>query len=570
MHRMPSSIKISQQGSRHCYDVVVIGSGIAGLSYILQLLGLNPKLKIALVTKKSLQDSCTYYAQGGVAAAQSKQSVALHIADTLAAGDGLCHEEIVNAIAKHGFTSVKELIQYGVAFDQQGLNYDLVQEGGHSERRIFHVGDHTGAAIMNVLINAVSKKQQVTFFENHTVVNLITQNDYHAPQTFSEVIGAYVLDENSGKIDTFLAKVVVLATGGAGKVYRYTTNPDVATGDGIAMAYRAGARTGGMEFYQFHPTLLYHPTLNNFLITEALRGEGAYLLRSKTRERFMQHYAPKNMELATRDIVARAIFTEIELSDKNFVYLDIRHKNREFLQQRFPTIFDTLFKLGIDMSRDLIPVVPAAHYLCGGVLANQSGQTDIKRLYAIGEVAFTGFHGANRLASNSLLEGMVMAHYAAQDCMAWLDKPAVQRHKIKDWDSQSVVDLRRASQIHAHWRSLRGEMTSYAGIVRTEAGLRDLLKLIHIRRESIESYYWKHSITRDLIELRNITLVAELIVRSALHRKESRGTHFREDYPGQAMTAIHQNTDPVFISGESQQENEGGHCKLDQLANYEA
>lgn len=528
--------KISQRGSRQAFDVIVVGSGIAGLSFILQLLNLHPNLKIALVTKKSLQDSCTYYAQGGVATASNENSVALHIADTLAAGDGLCYEEVVDIIVKHGVNSIQELIQYGVGFDRQDQRYDLVQEGGHSERRIFHVGDHTGAAITNVLINAVSKKQQVTFFENHTVVNLITQKDYHAPQTFPEVIGAYVLNEISGKIDTFLARSVVLATGGAGKVYRYTTNPDVATGDGIAMAYRAGARTGNMEFYQFHPTLFYHPTLNNFLITEALRGEGAYLLHPNTLERFMGHYAPKKLELATRDIVARAIFTEIERSDRNFVYLDIRHKNREFLQQRFPTIFETLFKLGLDISRDLIPVVPAAHYLCGGVLANHSGQTDINRLYAIGEVAFSGLHGANRLASNSLLEGMVMAYYAAQDCIKWFAQAIVYRQEIKEWDSHSVLDIRRASQIHAHWRSLRGEMTSYAGIVRTAAGLRDLLKLIQVRRDLIENYYWKHTITRDLIELRNITLVAELIVRSALNRQESRGTHYREDYPEKQST----------------------------------
>lgn len=555
--------KISQQGTRHFYDVVVMGSGIAGLSYILQLLRINPTLKIALITKKNLQDSCTYYAQGGVATAHHTDSIALHIADTLAAGDGLCHEATVEAIIKHGATSIQELIEYGVEFDRQGQDYDLVKEGGHSERRIFHVGDHTGAAIAKVLINAVSKKNQVDFFENHIVVNLITQNECHGPQSFPEVIGAYVLDEKLGKIATFLTQVVILATGGAGKVYRYTTNPDVATGDGVAMAYRAGARTGGMEFYQFHPTLLYHPTLNNFLITEALRGEGAYLLRANTLDRFMQDYAPVQLELATRDIVARAIFTEIERSDKNFVYLDIRHKKPEFLQQRFPTIFETLFKLGIDMSRDLIPVVPAAHYLCGGVLTNYSGQTDIKRLYAIGEVAFTGLHGANRLASNSLLEGLVMAHHAANDSVKWLTQSAILRRDVKDWDSHSVIDLRRASQIHAHWRSLRGEMTSYAGIVRTEAGLRDLLKLIHIRRESIENYYWKHSITRDLIELRNITLVAELIVRSALHRKESRGTHYREDYPQHAKAILHQNTDLAFISGEQQQEDEIGHCKLD-------
>jgi len=527
----------SQRGEQFNFDVIVVGSGIAGLTYVLQLLKLNPALKIALVTKKSLQDSSTFYAQGGIATTNEEQAVALHVADTLAAGDGLCNLEAVKTIVEHGKVSIAQLIAQGVNFDRQDQDYHLVQEGGHSERRIYHVGDHTGAAVSTVLTAAVKQKKQVTFFEDHIVVNLITQNFTHKPASLPEVVGAYVLNEKTGKIDTFLANAVVLATGGAGKVFRYTTNPDVATGDGIAMAYRAGARVGGMEFYQFHPTLLYHPTLNNFLITEALRGEGAYLRHAVTHERFMQRYAPEKLELATRDIVARAIFTEIEHSDKNFVYLDVRHKPREFLQQRFPTIFETLLKLGIDMSRDLIPVVPAAHYLCGGVLADCSGHTDLTRLYAIGETAFTGLHGANRLASNSLLEGMVMGQLTAQASLSCLKTPVELRSEVKGWDSHSVIDKRRASQIHAHWRSLRGEMTSYAGIVRTEAGLHDLLKLIQIRRELIENYYWKHSITRDLIELRNITLVAELIVRSALHRKESRGTHFREDFPHHAAVA---------------------------------
>lgn len=527
----------SQRGGQYSFDVLVIGSGIAGLSYILQLLKINPNLQIALLTKKTLADSCTYYAQGGIASAVDTKSTDSHMADTISAGDGLCNQEAVATIIQNGCKNIQELIQRGVDFDQQDENYHLVQEGGHSERRIFHVGDHTGAAVSNILTDLVGAAKQVKILEFHTVVNLITQNAVHQPGSFPEVIGAYVMNEKTNQIDVFLANAVILATGGAGKVYRYTTNPDVATGDGVAMAYRAGARVGGMEFYQFHPTLLYHPLLNNFLITEALRGEGAYLRHPVTNERFMQRYAPEKMELATRDIVARAIFTEIEHSDKNFVYLDIRHKDREFLQKRFPTIFETLFKLGIDIGRDLIPVVPAAHYLCGGVLADCYGRTDLKRLYAIGETAFTGLHGANRLASNSLLEGAVMAQLAAEDSLKWIQSSVTRQNNIQDWDSQSVIDKRRASQIHAHWRSLRGEMTSYAGIVRTEAGLRDLLKLIQIRRELIENYYWKHSITRDLIELRNITLVAELIVRSALYRQESRGTHYREDFPNHLTQA---------------------------------
>jgi L-aspartate oxidase len=312
-------------------------------------------------------------------------------------------------------------------------------------------------------------------------------------------------------------------------VYRFTTNPNVATGDGVAMAYRAGARVEGLEFYQFHPTLLYHPTINNFLMSEALRGEEAYLRLPETGERFMQRYAPSTMELTTRDIVARAIFCEIEHSNYDYVHLDIRHKDKDFLQQRFPSIYRTLLEGGLDLSRDLIPVVPAAHYMGGGILTDVHGKTDLKRLFAIGETAFTGFHGANRLASNSLLEGIVMGRNLAHASLSTLNSSLNLYHSISDWDSRSVIDLRRASQINVHWRGLRGEMSSYAGIIRTEAGLRDQLKLVLARRDMIEEYYWKYSITRDLIELRNIILIAELIVRAALNRRESCGGHYRED-----------------------------------------
>jgi len=328
---------------------------------------------------------------------------------------------------------------------------------------------------------------------------------------------------------------VVLATGGAGKVYRYTSNPSVATGDGVAMAYRAGARVGGLEFYQFHPTLLYHPKINNFLISEALRGEGAYLRLPDTGERFMQRYAPEKMELATRDVVARAIFCEIEQSHHDYVCLDIRHKDPEFLKERFPMIYRTLLDVGIDISRDQIPVVPAAHYMGGGILSDIHGTTDLKRLFAIGETAYTGLHGANRLASNSLLEGVVMGRHAAQNCCPALESPTQLTKIVKEWDSAGVVDLRRASQLNVHWRGLRGEMSSYAGIIRTEAGLRDQLNLVLARRAMIEDYYWKYSITRDLIELRNIILIAELIVRSALNRRESRGGHYREDFASKSQ-----------------------------------
>ena len=522
----------SQQGIRQEFDVLVIGSGIAGLSYLLELCEKSPEIKIALIVKKTLKESNSYCAQGGIAAVTTKEDhIDDHIQDTLNAGGGLSRLPTVKNIISHGKEAIDMLVRHGVLLAKQNNIYELAQEGGHSARRIFHAGDHTGQAIMEALINAVSVHNNVTVFEYHIAVSLITQSELHTPGDHGEVLGAYVLDEAREKIDTFLAKAVVLATGGAGKVYRYTTNPETATGDGIAMAYRAGARCGNLEFYQFHPTLLYHHKVNNFLISEALRGEGAHLLNPMTHERFMTYYAPEKMELATRDIVARAIFSEIEKGNHNFVYLDIRHQKEAYLKNRFPMIFETLMKLNINMSKDLIPVVPAAHYLCGGVLADIHGRTDLKRLYAIGETAFTGLHGANRLASNSLLEGVIMGRLAAIQSEHDLKRPVVLQHHIRDWDSQHVMDLRRASQINVHWRGLRGEMTSYAGIVRTGAGLKDLLSLINTRREMIENYYCKHTITRDVIELRNIILVAKLMVMSALNRKESRGGHYREDYP---------------------------------------
>lgn len=525
---------LSQRGQRFEFDVVILGAGIAGLSYALELSALRPEVTIALLCKNSLTLSNSFYAQGGIAATVALQadSRAKHQQDTLNAGDGLCDVQVVNTIIDASAEAIAFLQRWGVQFDQQGNTFDLAREGGHSERRIYHIGDYTGAGIIEVLTQRVTTQPQIKIFTYHTAVNLITQIEKHRPGTAREVVGAYVLDEKAAVVHTFLAKMTVLATGGAGKVYRYTTNPDVATGDGVAMAYRAGARVGNLEFFQFHPTLLYHPTLNNFLISEALRGEGARLLAPQTGERFMQRYAPVELELATRDVVARAIFSEIETTGYNYVYLDSRHHAATYLQQRFPSIYERLLSVGIDMARDCIPVVPAAHYLCGGVLTDARGKTDLSRLYAIGEVAFSGFHGANRLASNSLLEAVVMGRFAAQDHAVFLLANDVIYHKpIYDWDSQSVVDLRRASQINAHWRGLRGEMTSYAGIVRTRHGLEDMSKLIAARKKMIEAYYWQHQITRDLIELRNIVLLAELIVRSALMRHESRGGHFREDCP---------------------------------------
>lgn len=523
----------SQQGETTAFDVLVIGTGLAGLHYCMQLLSLQPRLNIALISKAEANECNSRYAQGGIAAVLTKEdSLESHIADTLQAGDGLCYSPTVECMIHQGPDAIQQLQQYPVHFDKQtNGQYALAQEGGHSHRRILNCGDQTGLTTIEVLLNAARQHPQIHFFEHHIAVNLMTHYHPHRTDNQGQVYGAYILDCNNNKIHTFLSHCVVLATGGAGKTYRYTTNPMVATGDGVAMAYRAGARVGNMEFYQFHPTLLHHHSLNNFLISEAVRGEGGLLKNADTGQRFMQRYAPEQLDLATRDVVSRAIFNEIEQSHNGFVYLDITHQSQSFLKKRFPQIYRTLLSIGIDMSQDMIPVVPAAHYQCGGVLTDIDGQTDLKGLYAIGEVAFTGLHGANRLASNSLLEAVVMASNAARRSLKDITSPGKPLENIPNWSSPSEVNNRRASQINAHWRSLRGEMTSYAGIVRTEAGLHDLLELIMKRNQIIEEYYWKHSITRDFIELRNIILNAELIVRAALSRRESRGGHFREDFP---------------------------------------
>lgn len=523
----------SQQGKTFHFDVLVIGTGLAGLHYCLQLLALQPKIKIALISKAEAIECNSRYAQGGIAAVElPEDSLEAHISDTLLAGDGLCYLPAVEFIVRQGPEIIQQLKEYTVQFKKEpNGHFHLAQEGGHSHRRIFNCGDQTGLSVTQTLNLLAQQHEQITFFEHHVAVNLITQYHPHRTDSQGEVLGAYILDCQQHKVHTFLANCVLLATGGAGKTYRYTTNPMVATGDGVAMAYRAGARVGNMEFYQFHPTLLHHHSLNNFLISEAVRGEGGILKNPETGERFMLRYAPDQKELATRDVVARAIFSEIEQSQKGYVELDITHQSKDFLKKRFPQIYSTLMSIGIDMSQDMIPVVPAAHYQCGGVLTDVDGRTDLSRLYAIGEVAFTGLHGANRLASNSLLEALVMASNAARCTLKDISSPSKALETVNLWSAPVEVNNRRASQINAHWRGLRGEMTSYAGIVRTEAGLQDLLQLIMKRKRSIEEYYWKHCITRDFIELRNIVLNAELIVRAALARRESRGGHFREDFP---------------------------------------
>ena len=528
-----TTTSLSQEGETKTFDVLVIGTGLAGLHYAMQVASLQPKAQIALISKAEANECNSRYAQGGIAAVlASEDSLESHITDTLKAGDGLCYSPSVDALIRQGPKAIQELQHYSIPFKTEpNGHYTLAQEGGHSHRRIINCGDKTGRITIDTLLNKARTEPNLHFFEQHIAVNLITHYHPHRTDNQGEVFGAYVLDCVGNRIHTFLSRCVVLATGGAGKTYRYTTNPMVATGDGVAMAYRAGARIGNMEFYQFHPTLLHHHSLNNFLISEAVRGEGAVLKNADTDERFMFRYAPDQLELATRDIVSRAIFNEIETSQQGFVYLDITHHSKTFLKKRFPHIYATLLSIGIDMSEDKIPVVPAAHYQCGGILTDRDGRTDLKRLYAIGETAFTGLHGANRLASNSLLEAVVMASNAAQSSLKDINRPWKPSGNLLPWNSPTEVNRRRAGQINAHWRSLRGEMTSYAGIVRTEAGLQDLLQLIMMRHKIVEEYYWKHSITRDFIELRNILLNAELIVRSALSRRESRGGHYREDFP---------------------------------------
>jgi len=522
-----------QSGTSYQYDVLIIGSGLAGMHYALQLLEMQPKLKIAMICKANATECNSRYAQGGIAAVMDPiDTINEHIEDTLKAGAGLCFRPHVECIIQQGPQAIADLQKYDIPFntDKKG-GFDLAKEGGHSHRRVLNCGDHTGLSMIDRLYVQIQNHPNITVFENHIAVNLIVQHHPYRIDIQGEALGAYILDQTNFKIHTFLANVVVLATGGSGKVYRYTSNPEVATGDGVAMAYRAGARISNMEFYQFHPTLLHHPQLTNFLISEALRGEGAILRNADSGQRFMENYAPEHMELATRDIVSRAIFSEIEQSKNHFVYLDISHHPKSFLQKHFPHIYKTLYQLGIDISQDMIPVIPGAHYQCGGVVTDIDGRTDIKRLFAIGEVACTGLHGANRLASNSLLEAVVMAKNAAHASLNEACKGFKKVPDISAWQSPTTFNQRRASQINTHWKSLRNEMTAYVGIIRTAEGLEDLMQMVKIRSKIIEEYYWQHLITPDLVELRNIICVSELIVRSALARKESRGTHYREDYP---------------------------------------
>lgn len=512
------------------FDYIVIGSGIAGLTFALNA---ATKGTVALVTKRSIVDSNTAWAQGGVACVVSgEDSFDLHIRDTIECGAGLCHPDVVRMIVSEAPGAIRTLMDSGVHFDEREISegskeLDLGKEGGHSKRRILHSSDITGREIENRLAERVRAEPAITIFEHHMAVDLITTGKLgYAMQ--DSCVGVYVLDEKTGAVGVLRSDVTVLATGGCGKVYLYTTNPDIATGDGVAMAWRAGASVSNMEFVQFHPTCLYHPNAKSFLVSEAVRGEGARLVDGRGRA-FMERYDPRK-ELAPRDIVARAIDAEMKRTGGKCVYLDISHKDADFIRARFPNIYEKCLSLGIDITREPIPVVPAAHYQCGGVRTDLNGETSLRGLYAIGEAACTGLHGANRLASNSLLEALVMARRA-------FEKASRNRHpreffELPPWRPGEAVDVDELVVIYHNWDEIRRLMWDYVGIVRTDKRLQRAATRLRNLHQEIQEFYWNFKISTDLLELRNLVTVASLIVDCAISRKESRGLHYTLDYPG--------------------------------------
>lgn len=518
------------------FDVLIVGSGIAGLSFALKLA--QKGHTVAILTKKTRAESNTNYAQGGIAVVTSQtDDFDSHVRDTLVAGDGLCVEKVVREIISDGPVRVKELVALGLKFSRDDSGgYDLGREGGHSERRILHVKDMTGKAIESALLRGIAHEPKIALFEHFFAIDVITTAKLRPRQRVNRVQGLYALDVRDNRVVTFHAPVVVLSTGGTGQVYLYTTNPDIATGDGVAMAYRAGVEIRDMEFIQFHPTALYSASGARFLISEAVRGEGA-ILRNTAGEAFMPAYHAM-ADLAPRDIVARAIDTEMKKSGAAHVWLDITHRNDAFLRERFPQIYQTCKKLGINIAKDMIPVVPAAHYTCGGVATNLSAETELNGLYACGEVACTGLHGANRLASNSLLEAVVVAHRGAESVSNYLSSlgktPLL---RVPEWINLGGGDVDERVVLSHNWDELRRTMWDYVSIVRTTKRLERARTRIATLVKEIHDYYWNFSVDPRLLELRNLVQVAELIVSCALQRKESRGLHAIADFPRRLKVA---------------------------------
>ena len=515
----------------HVSDVLIIGSGLAGLSLALRLAG---HARITVLAKAELTQGSSLYAQGGVAAVlNDSDSYESHIADTLTAGGGLCHRDAVEFAVRHGPEAIRWLINQGVKFTPEPgisdrVHYHLTREGGHSHRRVIHAADATGKELETTLATRARQHPNIRLLEQYIAVDLITAHKLGRGGA-NRCLGVYALNKSTGHVEVVSARFVVLATGGASKVYLYTSNPDTSTGDGIAMAWRAGCRVANMEFVQFHPTCLYHPQARTLLVTEAVRGEGGRLLLPNG-EPFMHEHDPRG-ELASRDIVARAIDYEMKRRGLDCVYLDISHKPADFVRAHFPTIYERLKDYGIDMTRQPIPVVPAAHYTCGGVMTDLRARTDLAGLYAIGECTFTGLHGANRLASNSLLECLVFGQAAADDLRAALDSGPPAEPDLPAWDESRVSDPDELVVVSHNWDELRRFMWDYVGIVRTNKRLERAAHRVKLLQEEIREYYSNFRINSDLIELRNLAMVAELIISSAQHRHESRGLHYSRDYP---------------------------------------
>lgn len=521
--------------SQHQSDVLIIGSGAAGLTCALEL---GEQFSINILCKSGLSEGATYYAQGGIAAVlDDNDSIDSHVNDTLIAGAGLCNEAAVRFTVENSRAAIERLIAQGVNFSRnstsekvnQDSEYHLTREGGHSHRRIIHSADATGKAVQTTLSDLIKQKKNIRLFENYNAVDLITTHKLGIIGQENQCHGAYALNRDKSQVESFRAKFIVLATGGASKVYLYTSNPDISSGDGIAMAWRSGCRVANMEFNQFHPTCLFHSKAHSFLITEALRGEGAFL-KLPDGTRFMPEFDPR-AELAPRDIVARAIDHEIKRLGIDCVYLDISHKDPEFVRSHFPTIYEQLLELNIDITREAIPVVPAAHYTCGGVIVDQSAATDLKNLYAIGEVACTGLHGANRMASNSLLECLVYARSAAEHIIQRQNEAYAEIGAIPDWDESQVSEADEEVIVAHNWHELRHLMWNYVGIVRTNKRLERARRRIQLLKQEVKDYYAHVKVTSNLLELRNLLTVAELIIECAMRRKESRGLHYTLDYP---------------------------------------